>query len=86
MNIVVITTPGFDEKEIASIVKAYPDTQVIDFYTNDMLELAVIAKNRVMPEDTVLVSDGVKVVARLVGRTLATLVNTRAAVELVTEV
>lgn len=81
MDILIVTTPGYDAKAVASIVAEYPSTKVINFYTTNMEELAVIAKNRILPVDSVLIFDGTKAVARIVGRSFA-LKTVRATVEL----
>jgi len=81
MNILIVTTPGHDTAAVKDIVAEYPETKVINFYTTNMEELAIIAKNRILPVDSVLVFDGSKAVARIVGRAFA-LKTVRATVDL----
>lgn len=71
MEILIVTVPGFNKKAVQDITSEYPKTRVIDFYTTDMEELAVIAKNRILPVESVLVFKDQKVVARVVGRSFA---------------
>lgn len=43
------------------------DNKIINFYTTNMDELAIIAKYRIMPMDTLITIQGGKVVHRVVG-------------------
>jgi hypothetical protein len=71
MDLLIVTTPGHDQKALKEIVELFPQAQVLDFYTSVMDELHLIAKYRILPVDSVLILDGQKVVGRIVGRSFA---------------
>jgi hypothetical protein len=67
IEVVCITTPDCPRnKEFEDLLKLVPDGRMIDFYTQDLDDLAVVAKHRVLPVPTFLILSGSKVVGRIV--------------------
>lgn len=52
--------------EFEALMASLPDGRMLDFYTNDLEDLSLIAKYRVLPVPTILVLNNSKVVLRLV--------------------
>lgn len=52
---------------VAHILASAKECHMIPWYTSDMTELAFIAKHRILPGTTLLVLDGGKTLARVVG-------------------
>ncbi len=72
ITIYILQVSGQDNIRTAAIIRARPDAEVVDFYTNDMDKLLFIAKHRLLPEETILLLDRTKVVGRFVGAKVPT--------------
>lgn len=62
-------------EEFKALMASVPNGQMLNFYTNDLEELAVIAKYRILPVPTILVLSNNKVVARIVNPPRAELIS-----------
>lgn len=59
----VAATPA----QVSHLLTCAGDGILLDWYTMDMVELALIAKHRIMPIPTLLILQNQKVVSRVVG-------------------
>lgn len=69
IQVVFVTDPDFPKnKEFLSLLEVVPDARIINFYTMDMEELSFIAKNRILPAQTILIIQGNRTILRLVNK------------------
>ena len=53
-------------EEFKQLLSSIPDSKMIDFYTMDIEDLSLIAKYRVLPVPTIIVTLNTKVIGRFV--------------------
>lgn len=70
-DIVCMRVDGTDSSRSIQINKQFGG-KLINFYTMDRDELLFIARHRLLPTQTVLVMDGTRVVARMIGNDIPT--------------